>query len=163
LEIFFIVVDAGGGTIDISVLQVDDNSGFKLLINLYENSLIGSKYLDDRFWEIIEIKYPEARNVERYIKFDQMLEWEKEKCNLENLNESITVKLTQLFKMNINTKDEIVELNTNDLQKIWNPTLNGSKDMIQKHKNMIEKNGKKVIIHHINRRFIKFKHIRTIH
>jgi molecular chaperone DnaK (HSP70) len=118
---YFIVVDAGGGTVDISSHQIQNG---KLHEKTRRNTSLGSSNINDKFFEYLEsligtvvIKAYKSENELKFFKMMQL--WEKTKCNTTELKEQNFV-LTNHFskfmqKNGIELPNEIFDEDENAL------------------------------------------------
>ncbi|MEI6380221.1 MAG: Hsp70 family protein [Cyanobacteriota bacterium ELA615] len=141
----FMVVDCGGGTVDITVHQISANGALEEIAT-GTGGAYGSTYVDQQFSQYLAKKLdPQA--LERYQNEDPigylelMANWERKKCDFEPSQTPITYleipnrlykilsrdfpSVLQKLAMSQNGDDETIHLSSETMELIFNPVLDG--------------------------------------
>ncbi|KAL0477864.1 hypothetical protein AKO1_013667, partial [Acrasis kona] len=141
----FVVVDAGGGTIDLTTYVVE--SGRIKEQTRGSGDKLGSSFLDDAFWALLEQRFGKdlMNNFKKDAPFDHhllMCEWEKEKCKVKNYVKQLQVRVPGvlgglLLSCNVDRKlfnkvNYTIILSGEDIKEIFSPIVHGILDLISK-------------------------------
>lgn len=138
------IVDAGGGTVDITVHEVVKDKGLDELVPR-DGGLHGSKYVDKSFKEFLDEKLsPEAMKefqTEWPVEYTRLIneEWESIKCGYDaddnwissirlprNLEKILQQKYPQILEHLANSQggdDTVIRLTSKDMEEIFKPTV----------------------------------------
>ena len=141
----FMIVDAGGGTVDLTVHEVEkDGSALKEVIP-GAGSMHGAMQVDAAFRQVLEARLgadvlERFRNEEPYAHVKLMDEWEQAKCNYRPGTETIYVPMmSELYRLlreqfpavlerlrnSQNGDEDSLHLDQKTMEQIFNPTLSG--------------------------------------
>lgn len=155
----FMVVDCGGGTVDITTHEVVAGKGLKEIVE-GTGGAYGSTYVDRSFREYLEKKLtPQVigrfHDEEPIDYLEMMADWERTKCNFDPQKSGDTIYFriqTKLYKMLVKDypqvleslaeqqdgDDEAIHLDLNTMKAIFTPTLDG---LIKKVEEQLKKLG----------------------
>ena len=155
----FMVVDCGGGTVDITTHEVVAGKGLKEIVE-GTGGAYGSTYVDRSFREYLEKKLtPEVigrfHDEEPIDYLEMMADWERTKCNFDPQKSGDTIYFgiqTKLYKMLVKDYPQVLEslaeqqdgdevaihLDLNTMKAIFTPTLDG---LVQKVEEQLKKLG----------------------
>ncbi len=152
----FMVVDSGGGTVDITVHEVLAGKKLKEVIT-GTGGTYGSTYVDKYFIEEFLASKLTSKVIESYYEeepidfLDMMDDWENAKCNLDPTKERFFPIRTKLYKIlrkfpNVLEKladeqdgeDESIYISPESMKQIFKSTLDG---LVQKVQEQFEKLG----------------------
>jgi len=157
----FMVVDCGGGTVDITVHQVSVNGALEEVVT-GTGGAYGSTYVDRQFIEYLGNKL-DSKALEQYQSQDPigwlelMSNWERKKCAFEPdktpityleipnrlykiLSRDFPVVLAQLSK-DQNQDDETIHLSRETMESLFNPVLDGLVNKVKEQFALLEGTG----------------------
>lgn len=162
----FMVVDCGGGTVDITTHEVIPGQGLRELVE-GTGGAYGSTYVDRTFREYLEKKLTSEVigrfHDEEPIDFlEMMADWERTKCNFNPATSGDIIYFpiqTKLYKMLLKDYSDILEnlaeqqdgddekihLDANTMKAIFNPTLDGLVKKVTEQLSKLDSRGCDII------------------
>jgi len=137
----FMIVDAGGGTVDLTVHKLEKNKLKEVCAR--GGGVCGSSQINENFWNLLKVHFTDLERFKNEKPADYcqlMYEWEKAKCNITTLEIARPVPANEFHSFAetaiktgstiYNKNGRKLKLEAKELQEIFNETLNKILDLI---------------------------------